>query len=57
MVHPIYESCSSLILADAGVGHPKLLSFLNVNNLFYVLAWASILIMLNEISLVHQIHL
>jgi CRISPR/Cas system CMR subunit Cmr6 (Cas7 group RAMP superfamily) len=38
-------------------GHPKPVSFLNVNNLVFVLALASLLIMLNAISLVHQVHL
>jgi hypothetical protein len=38
-------------------GHPKPKSFLNVNNLVFALALASLLIMLNAISLVHQVHL
>jgi hypothetical protein len=38
-------------------GHPGPLSFLSVNNLVFVLAWVSLFIMLNEIFLVHQIHL
>jgi hypothetical protein len=37
-------------------GHPEPLSFLSVNNLVFVLT-SSLFIMLNEISLVHQIHL
>jgi hypothetical protein len=37
-------------------GHPQPVSFLNVNNLVFVLVLASILIMLNAISLVHQVH-
>jgi hypothetical protein len=37
--------------------HNDPMSFLNVNNLVFVLALASLLIMLNAISLVHQVHL
>jgi hypothetical protein len=38
-------------------GHPEPVSFLNVNNLIFVLVLASLLIMLNAISIVHQTHL
>jgi hypothetical protein len=37
-------------------GHPEPVSFLNVNNLLFVLALASLFILLNEISLVHQVY-
>jgi hypothetical protein len=57
MGHPTHESCSSVTLADTEWCHPEFVSFLNVNNLVFVLALASLLIMLNGISLVHQVHL
>jgi hypothetical protein len=53
---PLKKAAHLSFLQTLECGHTKPVSFLNVNNLFVVLASASLLIMLNVSPILHQVH-